>query len=82
MWPYTDEEIDWLEARKADVAAGKPVIPEPELVAYYVREAERLRAEATVDMVRMIGRAIAGAFRRPADSATLRSDQAGPLPTG
>lgn len=78
MWPYTDEEADWLETRKADIAAGRPVRPDPALVAYYVREGRRMRAVAIAQMAHMIARSIAGALRRPVE---LPTPHRGPLPT-
>lgn len=59
MWSYTDEENDWLSN-----PAAKPV-------SQHIREAERLRAAALAEMAGMIGHAIAGVFRRPADARKL-----------
>jgi hypothetical protein len=53
----------------------KPIIGEtnykdmtPEDIAYYVREAEKLRAEAISDMFSAMGRAIKGLFTAPAET--------------
>ena len=64
MWPYTDSESDWLSSRKADTAADRPVHYEQALTAHYIREGERLRAEAIAQFLHAASRAIARGARR------------------
>ena len=46
MWSYTDEENSWLESRRAADIAPKAVVPTPLQIEHYIREGEKLRAEA------------------------------------
>jgi hypothetical protein len=59
MWPNANEQSDEPGVLKPGAA------PSAELVSYYVREGERLRAAAVLDMFRGLRWAIGRAFRRP-----------------
>jgi hypothetical protein len=86
MWSYTDEENNWLESRRAADIAPKAVVPTPLQIEHYIREGEKLRAEAIRLMVRAMFRSAwrgglrlaTGLHLRPADRASLPPRQ---LPT-
>ena len=56
MWPYTDEELGWLNRPRPAIGRSTPI--GSDLVAYYVAEGRRLRAEAIARFARRAFRAL------------------------
>jgi signal transduction histidine kinase len=71
MWPYTDQEGDWLDRTAAVAGRPEAVRLTPALLAFYQRRGRRLRAEAVARMAARLGAALLrllplGARRRAA----------------
>jgi signal transduction histidine kinase len=62
MWPYTEQERDWLD--RAATVAHRPdaVHITPACLAYYLRRGRRLRAEAVGRMAARLGSAFVHLF--------------------
>lgn len=72
MWPYTETENTWLrEAGRLDGRLPSVDWPTQEMVDYYVRKGERLRAEVTARALsnfgHFIGRTARAAWHALAD---------------
>ena len=74
MWPYNDQEGDWLDRTAAVAGRPEAVRLTPALLAFYLQRGRRLRAEAVARMVARFGAALArllpfGGRRRPVRTA-------------
>ncbi|MEQ8709623.1 MAG: hypothetical protein RIC36_11560 [Rhodospirillales bacterium] len=51
MWPYTNTENEWIARQSDTIEQATRVKVTPEMMDYYIRRSEELRAKAVSSMI-------------------------------